>query len=226
MGFLHRLLKIGQANAKRVLENLEKPEQLLDQAILDQERALVEAKKGVQEAIAIERRMKGELDEEIANQKLWESHSITALKEGDEARATQAVIRSDTHERKALLLQPQWETRCKEIDRLKAGILQSEEELAELRNGKAEIDKQNTITNAKNLVYNIKNRSIKNTPEDLMDRVTTTALRSSDKADALLEMSQTTPVTPHENEFSRMEKEASDASIQAKLAALKVKINS
>ena len=70
MSIFGRLFKVGQANANKAIDKLEKPEVMLDQAIRDQEKAIAEAKKSVQGVIATERQVKGLLDQELNNQKL------------------------------------------------------------------------------------------------------------------------------------------------------------
>ena len=125
MSIFSRLFKIGQANANKAIDNLEKPEIMLDQAIRDQEKAITEAKKSVQGVIADERQVKSLLDQELSNQKLWESKATLALKSGNEDLATKALVRSEEHDLKAQSLTPQWESQRNEIDKLKAGVKKS-----------------------------------------------------------------------------------------------------
>ncbi|MBW2184198.1 MAG: PspA/IM30 family protein [Deltaproteobacteria bacterium] len=48
MSIISRLFKIGEAKASKVIDGLEKPELMLEQAIRDKEKQIKEAKKSVQ----------------------------------------------------------------------------------------------------------------------------------------------------------------------------------
>jgi phage shock protein A len=225
MSILGRIMKIGQANVNKVIDDLEKPEIMLDQAIRDQEKFILEAKKSVQEVIANERQVKGVLDQELSSQKQWESKATLALKTGDEALATKALVRSEEHEKKALALQPQCDSQRKEIEVLKTGIAQAEKELAELRRNRDLIIAQSKAADAKKLIYNAKAKIGKSGAIDLVERMRLKALRSSSEADAAAEMAGETGTPTLEQEFSKLEDKAASQSVLEKLNRLKQKIN-
>ena len=64
MGVFSRLFKVGEAKANQIIDGLEKPELMLEQAIRDQEKNIREAKSKVQSVIATERQTKALLDQE------------------------------------------------------------------------------------------------------------------------------------------------------------------
>lgn len=225
MSIFGRLFKVGQANANKVIDNMEKPEVMLDQAIRDQEKMIAEAKKSVQGVIATERQVKGLLDQELNNQKLWESKATIALKSGNEELATKALVRSEEHDQKAQSLQPQWEAQRKEIDKLKAGISKMEDELADLRRNKDIIIAQSKAADAKKMIYNAKAKIGRNSTTDLVERMKAKALRSSYEADAAEELAEDTSGDSLEKEFEQLGGTTASQQVQNKLAALKAKVN-
>jgi len=226
MSIFGRLFKVGQANANKVIDNLEKPEVMLDQAIRDQQKHIAEAKQSVQAVIATERQVKGLLDQELNNKQLWENKATMALKSGNEDLATKALVRSEEHEGKATSLQPQWETQRKEVEKLKAGIRKMEEELAELRRNKDIIIAQSKAADAKKMIYNAKAKIGRNTTTDLVERMKAKALRSSYEADAAEELADEATGDSLEKEFEQLGTgTAASQSVQDKLAALKAKVN-
>jgi len=226
MSIFGRLFKVGQANANKVIDNLEKPEVMLDQAIRDQQKHIAEAKQSVQAVIATERQVKGLLDQELNNKQLWENKATMALKSGNEELATKALVRSEEHEGKATSLQPQWETQRKEVEKLKAGIRKMEEELAELRRNKDIIIAQSKAADAKKMIYNAKAKIGRNTTTDLVERMKAKALRSSYEADAAEELADEATGDSLEKEFEQLGAgTAASQSVQDKLAALKAKVN-
>lgn len=67
MSIFSRLFKIGEAKANKVIDGLEKPELMLEQAICDKGKQIKEAKKSVQACIATERQTKALLEREKAD---------------------------------------------------------------------------------------------------------------------------------------------------------------
>lgn len=225
MSIFGRLFKVGQANANKMVDKLEKPEVMLDQAIRDQQKHIAEAKQSVQAVIATERQVKGLLDQELNNKQLWENKASMALKSGNEDLATKALVRSEEHEGKANSLQPQWEAQRKEVEKLKAGILKMEDELAELRRNKDIIIAQSKAADAKKMIYEAKAKIGRNTTTDLVDRMKAKALRSSYEADAAEELADEASGDSLEKEFEQIGGTAASQSVQDKLAALKAKVN-
>lgn len=225
MSIFGRLFKVGQANANKVVDKLEKPEVMLEQAIRDQQKHIAEAKQSVQAVIATERQVKGLLDQELNNKQLWENKATMALKAGNEDLATKALVRSEEHDGKATSLQPQWETQRKEVEKLKAGIRKMEEELAELRRNKDIIIAQSKAADAKKMIYNAKAKIGRNTTTDLVERMKAKALRSSYEADAAEELADEATGDSLEKEFEQLGGTTASQSVQDKLAALKAKVN-
>ena len=58
MSIFKRMFKIGEAKANQIIDGMEKPELMLEQAIKDKAKQIGEAKKAVMSVIAIERQTK------------------------------------------------------------------------------------------------------------------------------------------------------------------------
>ena len=82
MSVFSRIFKIGQASANKVVDKLEKPELMLEQAIKDKEKQVREAKKSIQACIATERQSKALLEKERSEQATWEQKAEAAMKAG------------------------------------------------------------------------------------------------------------------------------------------------
>ncbi|MBW2647823.1 MAG: PspA/IM30 family protein, partial [Deltaproteobacteria bacterium] len=72
MSIFKRIFKVGEAKANQVIDKMEKPELMLEQAIRDQESAVREAKQKVVQVIATERQNKALLDKETEGAHEWE----------------------------------------------------------------------------------------------------------------------------------------------------------
>ena len=75
MSIFSRLFKIGEAKANQVVDNMEKPELMLEQAIRDKQKQISEAKKAIQQCIATERQTKALLLKEKSDKSMWEQRA-------------------------------------------------------------------------------------------------------------------------------------------------------
>ena len=91
MSIFSRLFKVGQAGANKVLDKLESPELMLDQAIRDKENQVREAKQSVSKCIATERQTKALLQKERDAAAEWELKAEAALRADNEDLAAKAL---------------------------------------------------------------------------------------------------------------------------------------
>lgn len=224
MSVFSRIFKIGQASANKVVEKLEKPELMLDQAIRDKEKQIRDAKKSIQACIATERQSKALLEKERVEQTTWEQKAEAAMKAGREDLAVKALQRATEHEQKAATLEPNWESQRHAVDELKTEIQKMDDEVAEYRRNKDYIIAQSKAAQVKKDIYEAKARiSKKNNPDDLMARLKEKTERSNYEAEAAKEMADASGDTL-EKEFESLGGTAADPAVADKLAALKAKM--
>lgn len=225
MSVFRRIFKVGEAKMNKIVDGLEKPELMLEQAIRDKEKQISDVKKSVMSVIATERQTKALLDKDKAEQKNWEQKAEAALKAGKEDLAVKALNRASEHESKAKTLQATWQTQRANVDQLKQEIVKLEEELAEFRRNKDFIIAQSKTAEVKKQIYEAKAK-IKNdkSADDLMARMKAKAERASVEADAAQEMADVVGGDSLEKEFEGLGTTSASADVQAKLAAMKSKI--
>ncbi|MEJ2542907.1 MAG: PspA/IM30 family protein [Calditrichaceae bacterium] len=225
MSIFSRIFKIGEAKANKIVDGLEKPELMLDQAIRDKEKQISDVKKSVMSVIATERQTKGMLDQEKAEQKNWEQKAEAALKAGKEDLAVKALNRAHEHEQKATTLDTNWKNQRANVDKLKQEIVKLEDELAEFRRNKDFIIAQSKTADVKKQIYEAKAK-IKNdkSADDLMARMKAKAERANYEAEAAEEMADAATGDSLEKEFEGIDSSTTNAAVADKLAALKQKV--
>lgn len=222
MGIFSRIFKIGQAKTNKLIDSMENPEEMLDQAIRDQDASVRDAKVSVRSVIATERETKALLDEETANKELWEKKAETALKAGKDDLATKALVRSEGHATRANELQAQWEDQRSEVEKLKNSVRKMEDELAELRRNKDIILAQYKSAQIKKKIYDVKAKiGKKNQTADLIERMKAKARRASFEAMASEELAEEETGDQLERDFKEIDDKDVSQSIQDKLAAMK-----
>jgi phage shock protein A len=225
MSVFRRIFKIGEAKANKIVDSLEKPELMLEQAIRDKEKQISEVKKSVMAVIATERQTKGMLDQEKAEQKNWEQKAEAALKAGKEDLAVKALNRAHEHEQKAGALETNWSNQRANVEKLKQEIVKLEDELAEFKRNKDFIIAQSKTAEVKKQIYEAKAK-IKNdkSADDLMARMKAKAERSNYEAEAAEEMADSVSGDSLEKEFEGLGDSTVNDAVAGKLAALKQKV--
>ena len=225
MGIFRRLFKIGEAKAYKIVDDLEKPELMLEQAIRDKETQISEVKKSVMAVIATEKETKGMLDQEKAEQKNWEQKAEAALQSGKEDLAVKALTRAHEHEQKISVLETSWKNQSENVDMLKKEIEKMENDLAEFKRNKDFLIAQSKTADVKKQIYEARAK-IKNdkSADDLMARMKAKAERTNYEAEAAEEMAETVTGDKLKKEFTEIDEAEVKAAVDKKLATLKSKI--
>ena len=156
MSVFQRIFKVGEAGVNQLVDKLERPEVMLEQAIRDKEKQISTAKKSVMNVIATERQTKAQLDKERDEQTTWEAKAEQALKAGREDLAVKALERASEHQKKADSLEGVWQGQRENVDQLKLEITKMEDELAEFKRNKDFIIAQSKTAQVKKQIYEAK----------------------------------------------------------------------
>jgi len=226
MSIFSRIFKVGQAKANQVIDGLEKPELMLEQAIKDKEKQIREAKKAIMSCIATERETKALLEKEKGLKFQWEQKAEAALKAGKEDLAVKALNRSTEHDQKVAALQTNWKTQKSSVDALKTDVQKLDNELAEFKRNKDFIIAQSKAADVKKSIYEAKAKiSKKHDTDDLIARMKAKAERTSYEADAAEDVANTFEGKDDlEKEFEGLDSGTTSVSVQNKLAAMKTKL--
>ncbi len=227
MSIFKRVFKVGEAKANQMIDKMEKPELMLEQAIRDQESAMREAKAKVVQVIATERQSKALLDKETEGAREWEQKAQAALRAGNEELATKALVRSEEHEKRSVTLKPQWESQRASVESLKSEMRRMEDEISELKRNKDIIIAQSKAAEVKKEIYEAKAKISDSGTHDLVERMRAKAERTSYEASAAEEMAtQVTGGDNLEKEFKKLEGQSASRSVQDKLADMKARLDS
>ena len=82
MGIFDRLSTLLRSNINDLINSAEDPEKMLNQIITDMRGQLVKAKQQVAAAIADEKRLRDQADQEMKQAKDWENKAMLAVREG------------------------------------------------------------------------------------------------------------------------------------------------
>ena len=118
MGIFQKLSTVIKSNINDLISRAENPEKMLNQIILDMRDQLAKAKREVAAAIADERKLKAQLDDEAKQSRDWEHRAMLAVKEGRDDLAKQALMRQQEHAERGRVLQGTWQAQAGETEKL------------------------------------------------------------------------------------------------------------
>lgn len=133
MGLFSRLGTLFRSNINELINKAEDPEKMLNQVLVDMKGQLVEAKKQVAIAIADEKRIKKQLEQESAKAKDWERKAMLAIKAGDDGLARAALQRKNDHAEVAKTLEVQWAAQKESVEKLKEALRGLDQKIEEAK---------------------------------------------------------------------------------------------
>ena len=122
MGIFARLATLIKSNLNDLISKSEDPEKMLNQVVIDMANQLIEAKKQVAVAIADEKRLAKQAEQEAANAAEWERRAMLAIKGGDDNLAKEALARKKEHDTLSATLKEQWQKQKQAVDQLKTAL--------------------------------------------------------------------------------------------------------
>ena len=136
MGILNKLSTLLRSNLNDLIARAENPEKMLNQIILDMRDQLAKAKQEVAVAIADERKLKAQAEEEGKQAQDWERRAMLAVRESRDDLAKQALQRQEEYAGRAQSLYETWQRQAQETERLKESLRQLNAKIEEARRKK------------------------------------------------------------------------------------------
>jgi phage shock protein A len=220
MGLFSRLGTLIRSNINELINKAEDPEKMLNQVLVDMKSQLVEAKKQVAVAIADEKRLKKQYEQESAKAKEWERKAMLAVKAGDDNLARAALARKADHDEVSETLRQQWEAQKQSVEQLKIALRALDAKIEEAKRKRnilvsrqKRAEAQRTINET---LSNINSTSAFDTFERMSDRVT----QLEAEAEAASEIGGALPEASLESQFKALEA----GNVDDELDALKKKM--
>ncbi len=133
MGIFQKLSMLLRSNINDVISRAENPEKMLTQILEDMRGQLARAKQEVAVAIADERKLRVQVDEEQRQAADWEHRAMLAVREGRDDLAKQALLRHQEHTERASMLEATWRRQAAETEKLKESLRQLNEKIEEAK---------------------------------------------------------------------------------------------
>src|SRR6266705_3461014 len=136
MGIIDRLSTLIRSNISDLISRAENPEKMLNQRIVDMRTQLAKAKQQVASAIADEKRLSAQAEQEKKLAEDWEKRAVLAVQEGRDDLAKQALLRHNEHAQNYVGLHETWVKHREETERLKLSLRQLNDRIEEAKRKK------------------------------------------------------------------------------------------
>ncbi|NUQ11915.1 MAG: PspA/IM30 family protein [Gemmatimonadaceae bacterium] len=136
MGIFDRLATLIKSNINDLISSAENPEKMLNQIIVDMRDQLVKAKQQVAAAIADEKRLRDQADEEKKQAADWMAKAELAVRQEKDDLARSALVRYQEHTAHAEQLEVTWQAHQAETEKLKASLRDLSDKIEEAKRKK------------------------------------------------------------------------------------------
>lgn len=221
MGIFTKFSTLLKSNINDLISRAENPEKMLNQIILDMRDQLAKAKREVAAAIADERKLRSQLDEEVKQTRDWERRAMLAVKEGRDDLAKQALMRQQEHAQRVQMLEQTWRAQADETEKLKGSLRQLNDKIEEAKRKRNLLIAKQKRAQAQKRIHETMSGLSDTSAFEAFNRMAEKIEESERKSLAAAEVDEALGSDNLETEFMRLESGGSDSTMDDKLLALK-----
>ena len=215
MGLFKRISDIISANMQELVDDAENPEAVLKQAVDEMAAAIVDARRATARAVANEKVLGRKLADQRVDASLCAQRAEDAVRDGDDDRARQSLLRKQEHDRTVVALSDQLAVAGESASSLRQQLEQMQTKLAEAKRSLATLTARHRAAQVKRQAVE---PSITDAPFAKFDRMSEKIAMAEAEADAMLELAaQLVMSDPSPNELD-------NGCVDAELAELKQKV--
>lgn len=218
MGIFSRMSDIFSANINSLIDKSEDPEKMMDQMIREMQDNLREAKIQVARAIADEKRLQQQVQQNQMQSQSWEGKATLALKKGDENLAREALKQKKTYDGLVASVQPQWQEQNSLSSKLKDNLRALESKIDEVRRKKEILIARQKRAEAQKRITEVMSGLNDTSAFATFDRMEKRVSEIEAQADAAAELETVTL----DDQFKALE---AGSGVDEELAALKAKLS-
>jgi phage shock protein A len=171
MGYVRRVRRILAANINDLIDRAENPEKMLNQLTLEMETSIEDARDRVATAIAAERRLRNHHERERREVAVWEERAKSAIEQGDDDLAREAIRRKRLHSELADSYGREVESQAEAVQGLRASLDALRRKLEEARTTKRALIARYQVAKARGGVSRIRATVIDTTAFDVFERM-------------------------------------------------------
>ena len=221
MGLFDRLTTMLRSNINDLISRAENPEKMLNQLVLDMRSQLAKAKQQVAAAIADEKRLQAQAEQEKKLADDWEKRAMLAVQEGRDDLAKQVLLRHAEHMQNAQQLDETWRKHAAETESLKNSLRTLNDKIEEAKRKKNILIARQRRAEAQQRIHETMSSMSDKSAFETFERMSERIEQNERKALANAELTEELEGDNLQKQFSQLEYKA-DADTQ--LLQLKAKM--
>lgn len=221
MGIWQKLSTLIRSNINDAIAKAENPEKMLNQILLDMRDQLAKAKQEVAVAIADERKLKAQMEDEQKLAADWEHRAVLAIREGRDDLAKQALVRQQEHAERALMLADTWQKQQAETERLKESLRQLNDKIEEAKRKKNLLVAKQKRAQAQQRIHETMAGLNDRSAFEAFDRMAEKIEETERRALAVTEVHEALTGDTLDQQFAQLHAGAANESVEWKLLQLK-----
>ena len=224
MSIFSKFSTMIKSNLNDLISRAENPEKMLNQIILDMRDQLAKAKREVAAAIADERKLKGQLADEVKQATDWEQRAMLAIKEGRDDLAKQALVRQQEHADRASVLENTWRAQADETEKLKGSLRKLNDKIEEAKRKRNLLIAKQKRAQAQRRIHETMSGLSDTSAFEAFNRMADKIEEEERRSLAQAEVTEALAGDTLESEFLRLESGSSGVEVDDKLTALKAQM--
>jgi phage shock protein A len=218
MGLFDRIGRVVRANLNSLISNVEDPEKILEQTVMDMQNDLIQLRQAVAQAIATQKRTERQAGQSNATAEEWYRRAQLALQKGDDNLAREALSRRKSYQDTATALQAQIQQQSSIVLQLKQNMVKLESKLADAKTKKDMYIARARSAKASEKLNEMMGRVGTGSAMAAFERMEEKVLQLEARSEAIAELSNSTI----EGQFKALER--GEDEVDAELAALKAQM--
>ena len=223
MGILNRMVTIIKSNLNELLDKAEDPEKMLEQLILDMQEQYTEAKAQIAQAIADEKKLEREYEEQLKLQNEVEKAELAVRQQNDDL-AIKALKRKNEHQKLAEDYKVHLDEQKQVTEKLKNSLRELNDKIEEAKRKKELLIARSKRAKAQESVNKTFSELNDTSAFDTFARMESKIEAIEDKVKAHEELNEEVSGDALNREFEQLEKTKQDLDVMDELAALKAKM--
>ncbi len=206
MSIFQKISTLFRSNINDLIARAEDPEKMLNQIILDMRDQLAKAKREVASAIADERKLRAQVEDEAKQARDWEHRAMLAVREGRDDLAKQALLRQKEHAERAEALGATWKAQAAETEKLKASLKQLNDRIEEAKRKRNLLIAKQKRAQAQKRIHETMSGLSDTSAFDAFNRMAERIEESERRTLAIAEVSESLTGDSLSDEFARLER--------------------
>ncbi len=206
MGIWDNLKRVFKSNINAAISKAEDPQRILEQTIIDMNEQLIENKKAVATAIADEKRLERQYQDNAAQAKDWEGKAILAVKSNRDDLAKEALLRQKEYEDLASQFKQQFEAQHQAVEKLKDSLRQLQQKIDEAARKKNILIARAKRAEAQKKISETMSNMSNNSAFEAFDRMAVKVDQMEAEASAAAELEDLSGTSDLDKQFKELEK--------------------